>query len=142
MLQAHGSDMDFLNTVFGFMQRKTGCFSGPEAEKNFQTLINTFTVQLGELKKARQKKAQGVDEDDEELPQIMSEKVKKDLEEEKKRKEEAAKQAEAINSPSAVTLIAPDSDHDFEPRIGFEGGDGILPCCPVHYLSLSKPSAP
>jgi hypothetical protein len=30
MLQAHPGDMDFLNTIFGFLQRRTGCFNGPK----------------------------------------------------------------------------------------------------------------
>jgi hypothetical protein len=30
MLQQHSSDMEFMNTMFGFMQRRTSCFNGPK----------------------------------------------------------------------------------------------------------------
>ena len=30
MLQQHAGDMDFMNTIFGFMQRRTACFNGPK----------------------------------------------------------------------------------------------------------------
>jgi hypothetical protein len=51
MLQQHVDEVDFLNTIFGFLQRKTPCFNGPNAEKNFGILIQTLQVQLGEYKK-------------------------------------------------------------------------------------------
>ena len=51
MLQQHADEVDFLNTVFGFLQRKTPCFNGPNAEKNFGILIQTLQVQLGEYKR-------------------------------------------------------------------------------------------
>ncbi len=51
MLQQHADEIDFLNTIFGFLQRKTPCFNGPNAEKNFGILIQTLQVQLGEYKK-------------------------------------------------------------------------------------------
>jgi hypothetical protein len=51
MLQQHSDEVDFLNTIFGFLQRKTPCFNGPNAEKNFGILIQTLQVQLSEYKK-------------------------------------------------------------------------------------------
>lgn len=51
MLQQHADEVDFLNTIFGFLQRKTPCFNGPNAEKNFGILIQTLQVQLGEYKR-------------------------------------------------------------------------------------------
>ncbi len=51
MLQQHSDEVDFLNSIFGFLQRKTPCFNGPNAEKNFGILIQTLQVQLGEYKR-------------------------------------------------------------------------------------------
>jgi hypothetical protein len=51
MLQQHSDEVDFLNTIFGFLQRKTPCFNGPNAEKNFGILIQTLQAQLVEYKK-------------------------------------------------------------------------------------------
>ena len=51
MLQQHTDEIDFLNTMFGFLQRKTPCFNGPNAEKNFGILIQTLQAQLVEYKK-------------------------------------------------------------------------------------------
>lgn len=53
MLQQHKDEIDFLNTMFGFLQRKTSCFNGPKAETNFVTLIQTLQNQLGEYKNAK-----------------------------------------------------------------------------------------
>jgi hypothetical protein len=30
MMQQHESEMEFLNTIFGFLQRRTACFNGPK----------------------------------------------------------------------------------------------------------------
>ena len=30
MMQQHDSEMEFLNTIFGFLQRRTACFNGPK----------------------------------------------------------------------------------------------------------------
>ncbi len=30
MLQTHPSDVDFLNSIFNFLQRRTACFNGPK----------------------------------------------------------------------------------------------------------------
>ncbi len=30
MMQQHENEMEFLNTVFGFLQRKSSCFNGPK----------------------------------------------------------------------------------------------------------------
>ncbi len=51
MLQQHSDEIDFLNTMFGFLQRKTACFNGPNAEKNFGILIQTLQAQLVEYKR-------------------------------------------------------------------------------------------
>jgi len=40
---------------------------GAQAEKNFETLINTLTYQLDVYRKAELKKKQGIDDDDDEL---------------------------------------------------------------------------
>mmetsp|Transcript_15199 Transcript_15199/g.30508 ORF Transcript_15199/g.30508 Transcript_15199/m.30508 type:complete len:321 (+) Transcript_15199:44-1006(+) len=91
MMQQHPSEMDFLNTIFGFLQRRTQCFNGPKAETNFQTLINTLTYQLKEYKNAGPKKGSVADEDD---------KKKAELDAQRK-KEELAKQAEARKKEQA-----------------------------------------
>lgn len=45
MLQNHPDEIHFLNTVFNFLQRRTGCFNGPKAEINYEILIGTLTSQ-------------------------------------------------------------------------------------------------
>ncbi|EKX45230.1 hypothetical protein GUITHDRAFT_159699 [Guillardia theta CCMP2712] len=100
MMTQHESEMEFLNTIFGFLQRRTQCFNGPKAENNFQTLINTLSHQLDVYRKAEYKKQQGIDEDDEELKKIEEEKKKKQLAEEKAAKE-ARELAEARKKEQA-----------------------------------------
>ena len=36
MLAQHPDEIHFLNTVFNFLQRRTPCFNGPLAERNYQ----------------------------------------------------------------------------------------------------------
>mmetsp|Transcript_24099 Transcript_24099/g.38810 ORF Transcript_24099/g.38810 Transcript_24099/m.38810 type:complete len:410 (+) Transcript_24099:40-1269(+) len=45
MLAEHPDDIHFLNTVFNFLQRRTPCFNGPDAERNYQILIDTLSKQ-------------------------------------------------------------------------------------------------
>ena len=47
MLAQHPDEIYFLNTVFNFLQRRTPCFNGPNAERNYQILIDTLTKQKG-----------------------------------------------------------------------------------------------
>ncbi len=109
MCQQHGTEMEFLNTIFGFLQRRTQFFNGPkvrmlmlrtwwkrgnvrsmtlsrgmfwQAETNFQTLINTLEFQLKEYRKASSKK---IDDDDEELEAKKKEEAKALAEKEKVR---------------------------------------------------------
>ncbi|KAJ1470453.1 hypothetical protein T484DRAFT_1753864 [Baffinella frigidus] len=90
MMRQHKDEMDFLNNIFGFLQRRTQCFNGPKAETNFQTLINTLSHQLEMYKKADVKKKGGVDEDDEEVAA----------------KKKAGKEAEV-----AKKKVPPDNEH-------------------------------
>jgi hypothetical protein len=103
MLQQHSGDMDFMNTIFGFMQRRTACFNGPkvpgfkivmelnfsltacalQAEQNFQTLIGTLTHQLEVYRKAEYNKKHGIEDDEEESKAVAA----------KKKAEEEAEQA-------------------------------------------------
>eukprot|EP00164_Ancoracysta_twista_P001267 GFYU01001664.1.p1 GENE.GFYU01001664.1~~GFYU01001664.1.p1 ORF type:complete len:319 (+),score=135.36 GFYU01001664.1:67-1023(+) len=53
MLMQHNTEVDFLNTVFQFLQRRTECFTGPNALQNFDTLINTLSFQKSEYMKAK-----------------------------------------------------------------------------------------
>mmetsp|Transcript_9974 Transcript_9974/g.24578 ORF Transcript_9974/g.24578 Transcript_9974/m.24578 type:complete len:334 (+) Transcript_9974:312-1313(+) len=92
MLQAHPSDMEFLNSIFGFLQRRTGCFNGPKAEDNFQTLINTLTFQLENYRKAEYKKKQGISDEDEEEERAAKRKREKEEAEKKKQAEKFAKE--------------------------------------------------
>ena len=39
MLAQHPDEIYFLNTVFNFLQRRTPCFNGPLAERNYQVCI-------------------------------------------------------------------------------------------------------
>jgi hypothetical protein len=32
MMQQHDNEMEFLNTIFGFLQRKSSCFNGPKVD--------------------------------------------------------------------------------------------------------------
>lgn len=34
MMQQHENEMEFLNTVFGFLQRKSTCFNGPKVRSD------------------------------------------------------------------------------------------------------------
>ena len=45
ILRQHPDEIHFLNTVFNFLQRRTPCFSGPNAERNYEILIDTLTSQ-------------------------------------------------------------------------------------------------
>lgn len=61
MLKQHPDEIFFLNTVFNFLQRRTPCFSGPNAERNYEILIDTLTRQkeryLEHIKKGKKPKA-------------------------------------------------------------------------------------
>jgi hypothetical protein len=45
ILSQHPDEIHFLNTVFNFLQRRTPCFVGPTAERNYQILIDTLSRQ-------------------------------------------------------------------------------------------------
>jgi len=93
ILQQHSSDVEFLNCIFGFLQRRTSCFNGPKAEQNFQTLISTLTHQLEVYRKAEYNKLHGIEDDDEDS---KAEKARKKAEEvaEAARKKKAEEQVE------------------------------------------------
>lgn len=86
MMQQHENEMEFLNAVFGFLQRRTSCFNGPKAEANFTTLINTLSHQKEVYQKAEYKKRQGIDDDDDEKEKLEA----------KKKEDEAKKKAAAL----------------------------------------------
>eukprot|EP00285_Hemiselmis_virescens_P016959 CAMPEP_0173381390 /NCGR_PEP_ID=MMETSP1356-20130122/3742_1 /TAXON_ID=77927 ORGANISM="Hemiselmis virescens, Strain PCC157" /NCGR_SAMPLE_ID=MMETSP1356 /ASSEMBLY_ACC=CAM_ASM_000847 /LENGTH=344 /DNA_ID=CAMNT_0014335167 /DNA_START=21 /DNA_END=1055 /DNA_ORIENTATION=- len=103
ILQAHSSDMEFLNSIFGFLQRRTGCFNGPKAEENFTTLINTLTFQQEAYRKADFKKKQGISDDDEEEERAAKRKAEQMEAEKKVKAEQFAKEnAERIAKRKAA----------------------------------------
>mmetsp|Transcript_12305 Transcript_12305/g.17875 ORF Transcript_12305/g.17875 Transcript_12305/m.17875 type:complete len:333 (+) Transcript_12305:23-1021(+) len=132
MMQQHENEMEFLNTVFGFLQRKSSCFNGDKAEKNFTTLISTLTHQREVYNKAEYKKRQGIDDDDDEIEKREAKK-KADLETKKnvaiaeaRKKEVAEKEAarkvkeEAEKEAVASGVVEPAKPKEVKPK---EEGD-------------------
>jgi len=134
MMQQHENEMEFLNTVFGFLQRKSTCFNGPKAENNFTTLISTLTHQREVYNKAEYKKRQGIDDDDDAVEKREREaKEKADAEAKKKaaiadarKKEVAEKEAvrkvkeEADKAAAASGVVEPAKPKEVKPK---EDGD-------------------
>ena len=50
MMQQHENEMEFLNTVFGFLQRKSTCFNGPKVRSAIcavlHLIINSLEAEL------------------------------------------------------------------------------------------------
>lgn len=128
MMQQHETEMEFLNTIFGFLQRRSACFNGPKAENNFSTLINTLTHQREVYRKAAYKKGQGIDEDDIEQERLEAERKEEEVKKKKiaeaRKKEQAEREAARKAKEEAEKAAAANGTEVEKPKEAAKKEDG------------------